>query len=707
MSRRAVAWLLAILTLLGVVAQAALLAAVGVPLFSAEAVERTFPVLPAATLVGAVVGGLIVSRHPTHPIGWLFCFGQAGAAFGLAAQMLGSAVLVHGLDAPARVGHLAAWVGNIFGSGYALTLIAALFLLVPDGRLPSRRWAPVLGLLVGSYGLTVLAVLITPPAELPRGGPGQAGNVATVLGALGQLGVTLAVFGGAAAFAVRLRRSRGEERQQLRWIAVAALTLTGTLLLNVLVGLAAQGSSPWFLQLALHVSYLAVPVTTGFAVLRHRLYDVDVIIGSAVRLGALLTFVTVGYVAAVVGIGTALGGAGSAVWASLAAYVLVALAFQPLRRRVDRLADRIVHGRRAAPYDSLAEFSRQLGASRSDPELLEVTARACAEVAGARRAVVRVWVDGAADLSTEWPSGQGPPPATSIPVIHQGDVLGEIGLDLPPGRSLTRAQRRLLREFAAQEGLAFRNLALTGALQARATFLLRANDELAASRRRLLTAADTGRAQVAAAIRQDVASYLHPFPDRLDNVLMRGPRAAEAVDQVLEELDQATNRAIEALRVITGGVFPPLLARRGLAPALRSFARQSRARPNLLVGAGVESRRFGPEVEAATYFCCVEAVRGMLPGTEFSVDAVDGSLSIVIRGRRPELDTDDRVLADRVEAVGGQMVLTARVDGSSELRADIPVASDQIDDSRSAPKSDLLMYAAAPLPPASANVSSS
>ena len=703
MSRRGWAWVLGAVTAAGVAVQVALLLAAGVPLISGEALTRTFPIVPVAVLIGAVVGALIVGRHPRHPIGWLFCIGQAGAAIGLAAQTLGSAVTVHDLGPPVAVGQWAWWVGSLLGARYALTLVAVLLLLVPDGRLPSPRWRPLLAFQVAAYGLGIVALLITPPSQLTGDIPGPPADLFTRLIILSELGLTLGLLGAAAALVIRLRRARGEERQQLRWIAVAGFTLTAAVTVAFVVGHVRGGPSPPYVQTAFLLGYLAVPVATGFAVLRHRLYDIDVIIGSAVRLAVLAGFVTAGYVAAVVAIGTVLGGSGATVWASVLAYALVALAFQPLRRQVDRIADRIVYGTRAAPYDSLAEFSRQLGASRSDPQVLVLTAHACAEVVGAQRAVVRVSVPGATDLTARWPTDDGPTPTTFVPVAHGGEVLGEIGLSLPPGRSLTTAQRRLLGEFAAQDALAFRNLALTAALQARATELARRGEELAASRRRLVDAADTERARVAAAIQREVLAHVEPIPDVLAGL---DPAEPAAVRRGLEQSAEATEAAIEALRVITGGVFPPLLARRGLAAALRSFARQSAAQPSLTIGEGMEKRRFPAPVEAAVYFCCVEAVRARRPGAKLAVDMADDRLIVTVHGRLGQDAVADQALLDRVEVLGGQ-VRVEPLDEASVLRVEIPLASDQDATNRSEPNADLVTYTS-PVPAVtSASVSSS
>ncbi len=323
-TRRVVAWLLVGVTVLACVAQVVLLIAAGVRLLSAESLDQAFPIIPMALVIGAVVGALIIGRHPRHRIGWLFCIGQAGAALGLAAQALATGVLRHDMRLPVAVGEWAAWVSRVFGASYALALLRALLTLAPDGHLPSRRWRPAFGLLVGGYASVVVGLLLISPNQLGPGGPQQVGALATAMEVAGQLAVTVGLLGGAIALVVRLRRSAGEERQQLRWIAVAALALGLTLILYVVDNIvhAGVGSLTWLFSVVFYLGYLALPVATGFAVLRYRLYDIDLIIGSAVRFAVLGAFVTMGYIAVVVVIGAAVGRATSSTWTSLAAYTL-------------------------------------------------------------------------------------------------------------------------------------------------------------------------------------------------------------------------------------------------------------------------------------------------------------------------------------------------------------------------------------------------
>ncbi len=659
-------------TMTGVAGHTAALVAAGVPLPSREALEHTWPIVPLAVLVGAVVGALVVGRHPHHRVGWLFCVGQAGASLGLAAQALERAVLTGTVPASTRVGQLTGWIGHLFGAGYALTLLGLLLVLAPHGRLPSRRWWPVPSMLVGGYGVMVAGLLLVPPSRFGPEGPVGAGAFATALMTAGQVTITIGLAGAALALTVRLRRTRGDEHQQLRWIATAAAALAAALVVMVLTALVrgVDRPTPWSLQVLFYLGYLAVPVATGFAVLHHRLYDIDLILDRTVRLAVLAVFVTAGHVGAVVALGSLLAGASGAVWSSLVAYVLVALAFQPLRERVDRFADRVVYGRRSAPYDSLARIGREVAASgMSEGELLRLVARCGAQAVGARAARATVSVPDGTDLTEHWPR---PPAAVAglvVPVSHRDEVLGSIDLELQPGHALTAEQRRLLGELAASAALAFHNVRLSAALRTRAEALECQGAELSASRRRLLTAADTERERVATTIRREVAAHLDPLPAALAGLRERVRDDPAGARRALEGMQQATVRAIEALRSITAGVVPPLLARRGLAAAVQAHAGRSPTRAGVVVAPDVAGRRLDPPTEAAAYQCCVYAIDA-LAGARVRIDVAGGRLVVSASGRAGSLP-DQQHLRDRVEAVGGQLAVDY-ADGDVELLAVLP-----------------------------------
>ena len=704
--RQVAAWLLVGVTLLACAAQAVLMLAAGIPLFSSEALQEAFPIIPLALVIGAVIGALIIGRHPRHRIGWLFCVGQAGAAVGLAAQAIATGVLKHGLPLPQPLAELAAWISRVFGASYALTLLGLLLLLVPDGHLPSRRWRPVLWLLAGGYGLVVAGLLLIPPRSFGPGGPAQVGRTATLMEVVGQLTVSLGLLGAAVALIVRLRRSAGEQRQQLRWIAVAALALGLTLIVYVVDNLLHGGASSlgWLFSVLFYFGYLAVPVATGFAVLRYRLYDIDVIIGSAVRFAVLGVFVTVGYVAVVVVIGGAVGGSASSPWPSLVAYVVVALAFQPLRRHVGRLADRVVYGDRAAPYDSLAAFGRQLAATLSERELLMVVARGSANAFGVRGACATVLLAQRPDVTEVWPEGIDGAPTVVADVRYDGDLVGRIGLVPAPGHSMRRSDLRLLREFADRAAPGFRNAALAAALRERGDELIRQDVELTAARRRLVTAAVHQREQVAAAIRARVVAVVQQLPAALDALRYRVIADPAGTAQELNRMQTAVATAIEQLRFITAGVLPPLLARHGLLAALQIYATQSAHRPTIHPEGGLDNLRFGASAETTAYAFCIWAVEALGAGSRIVLSADGRWLRVGVTGSHHGDtligDTPEwQHIVDRVEAVGGRV---APIQPAEREAADGPVAGEltvaavlpvdsaaQLADNRSGPNSDL------------------
>ena len=353
------AWIFVVLTAALAAAQAALLRAGGVPLLSATAVGNGFPGITVATVVGALVGAVILSRRPRHPIGWLFCLGQLGVAAGLAARAAGDAALAGGLGFP-EAGRTWEWIGDLLGSVFALMLLAVLLLLAPDGRLPSPRWRPALLLPPASYALlAVTLVALARPAEVGLSGQVPHASLVDPLVAASSTGVFAGLVAGAAAVVVRLVRARGEARQQMRWIAVASIGLAVVPVLAVAVNLTGR-PTPLVLVLALHLAYLAVPVATGFAVLRYRLYDVDRVIGGAVVLTVLVVVASAGYLLAVAAVGRAAEDRGRPSWLALVAFVAVVLALQPVRRVAGRGADRLVYGPRAARYAVLVAHSEHL-----------------------------------------------------------------------------------------------------------------------------------------------------------------------------------------------------------------------------------------------------------------------------------------------------------------------------------------------------------
>ena len=360
-------------------------------------------------------------------------------------------------------------------------------------------------------------------------------------------------------------------------------------------------------------------VAVGVSILKYRLYDIDVILSRAIVLGVLAVFVTIGYIGVVVAIGAALsavGAPGSTLyWPSLVATALVATAFQPLRRHVLQVADQFVYGSRAVPYEALATLSRRLADNPSAETLPARVAEATGRAVGAARTLVQLRRPGDQSvlLVASWPADT--PTETvstlALPVLDMGEQIGSIEVTMAPGRALRTFERRLLQDVAAQAGVAFRNALLEAELAVRVAQTQHRSAELTASRRRLVGVEDEARERLAAAI----TPRRRPAPDSgrigdpsLPCTPTRTPDDAEPHRRPRSDLDRLiaeTEQALEELRTVCRGVFPALLERRGLVPAL---ATQLDATHPLAAATGGGIGRSTPRraAEAAGYLFCIE-----------------------------------------------------------------------------------------------------
>jgi signal transduction histidine kinase len=659
--------------------------------------EHGWPLTPLANLGCALMGALIVRRHPGHPIGWLLCAASllsvtlAADAFGIWALDGGDA----GLEAS---GHVALWAAPLLGWP-AFTALVLVFLLAPDGHLPSPRWRWAVW--VTGLGLTLhtLGTLTIPPGDFLYGQRTSTRAVSEPLLTLGWMLVAVGLIASAVSLVVRLRRSQDDVRRQLLWIASAAALLTVGVVTILAVPRVTGVEGTWLAALPLRVAQVAVPLCVAVAVLRHRLVEIDVIVNRALILALATVLVAAGYVLVVVTVGLTVDGT-DGFWPSLVATATVALAFQPLRSWVVRVADRLAFGSAAAPYEALTDFSRRLGSSPDPSRLLPAVAEAAARAVNARQAVVVLHVEAGPDQASSWPPG-GPGdlkgPGLELPVVHLGDRLGSITVTMPSGHPLRRREHLLLVDLADQAGLAFRNARLTVELSGQVEQLRQRTRELSDSRRRLINAGDAERSRLERAIAGQVLPHLRPFPERLRQLSAVDGRSTDSDESLLgpllDPMVSASNAALESLREITRGVYPAQLARSGLPTALQSlFARTGGAR-RLVVDEHAGARRFDPGVEAAAYFSAAEATRDLHDPVHVALSVVDDELLVAVTGG----DGGQLPLShirDRVEAAGGTVsVLSAGGLTSVEARFPCPrqvVAAVHASRRRSGPKADLV-----------------
>ena len=313
-----------------------------------------------ATVSTAAVGALLASRRPRHPVGWLLL----GVALGLIANILVEPYVKYGtLVRPGSLPGARYLVGIAYVTTVTwLSCAGFVLLLTPTGSLPSPRWRWWARLAAAAPVVTILGSVVQPDPMAPDwyGNPLAVPALARVLVVPAVAGVVIVLGSlpvGAWSLVRRYRRARGIERQQLRWLALAGGVLGALLVLVALVaGLVFAADAVVLTSLALCVALL--PLTTGAAILRYRLYDIDRIVSRTLAYTILTVLLGLGYAAVVLGLGRLLGKSSSL--AVAAATLAVAAAFQPLRRQVQQAVDRRFNRRRHDAGRVIEAFAARL-----------------------------------------------------------------------------------------------------------------------------------------------------------------------------------------------------------------------------------------------------------------------------------------------------------------------------------------------------------
>jgi signal transduction histidine kinase len=653
------------------------------------------------SLAIAVVGGLIASRQPHNPIGWLLLYGAIASAFqGLAGQYAVHTLVVDKGSLPAV--EWVVWLTSTLGSAVYPGAVALIVLLFPDGRLPSARWRPLVWLDIALVLANNLIGFLDPAPLQSPGAPNvpnplllahirglEVGPVGSVVYLIG----LPVVVGAAASLVVRLRRATGVEREQVRWVAYA---LGITILISTTFTVTALMVPALRINLVSDAIVIAgfgigLPAAIGVAMLKHHLFDIDVVISRTLVYGALAAFITAVYVGIAVGLGTLVGGGGKPnLGLSIFATAIVALGFQPVRERVQKVANRLVYGRRATPYEVLSQFSQRVAESYATDDVMPRMARVLAEGTGAQRADVwlkngAVWREAAV-----WPvdalraepfvasNGALPPAAGAsrqVDVRHQGDLLGMLCVTKRSGESLTPVEENLLAHLAGQAGLVLRNVGLTSELQARV-------EELRASRQRLVSAQDHERRRLERNLHDGAQQHLVAIKVKLGLAEMLLARDAGKAKATLSQLKADADEALETLRDLARGIYPPLLAEKGLPAALQAQARKATL-PVTIDAAGIG--RYSQDTEAALYFCTLEALQNIQKyagashatirmceaADELSVEVVDdgGGFDVVATPHGNGLTN----MQDRLDALGGALTISSTPGHGTTLRAVLPV----------------------------------
>jgi signal transduction histidine kinase len=622
-------------------------------------------------LTCAAVGSLLWLRRAGGVIAGLFVYMGIGLSSGIL-------LLAYARGAAARGVSGANWAAWLFQMSLGLSLSFYLILqLFPTGAPLSRRWRILVWLTVAGIAISVLTSALGATVEFQGNFPYVEhplnvlpAGLTNLLDNVGGMGTLVLFVASAVEIVLRYRRSSGDQRAQMKWFAAASAIAAG----GFVVGFVLSPDDPAF---AFALLSPLIPIAAGVAILKYHLYEIDVVVSKTVVFALLAAFITVVYVAIVVGIGEVFGNTSSPAL-SIVATVLVAVLFQPVRLRAQRIANRLVYGERATPYEVMAGFSERVADTVSTDQVLPQMAEAAGRGVGAVEATVRVRLPGGMERVERWSlaSGDRTGEPWTVVVAYQGEIVGDLAVTKPANDPLSPAEQELLRDLSSQAGLALHNVRLTEELSIR----LRELDEQAAalrvSRERLVTARD--------AQRRGLQRDIHEGPE---HQLLEIGRRLEAVERPedLDVLVDQANATLDGLRDLARGIFPPLLAEQGVVATLLAHIRKVGANATVEASAAFRGRRFDPDTEAGVYFCCLQAIQNVIRHADnaasvvrLDLDGDDIAVEIHDEGRGFDVAATPRgmgleIVQDRVDALDGTLEVKSAPGRGTTVSIRIPV----------------------------------
>ena len=656
------------------------------------AAEVAFGLVLAGALSAAVLGRA-TERVPR----WQVAFGPLAAAVALTAARIGDMAPGGQHQAGRAVATLAAVV--------AVAIWVHLLLALPDGRLGSR------GRRAGA-GLAYAAAAGTGTALAVAGHPVTAGAAALIW--------PLATACALPAVRLRYAAAAGRDRERMQWTSVGAALAADSALLVVVVHALADWPAPVTAAAAACTIFLPLGMLAG-EVRGLGPYGGRVLVQVLSVAGFTLVVAAI-YLVIVFGIGTPPDDSGerAVLGQSVLAAALAAIGYWPARERLVSSATRFVYGAKEAPDEVLRTFGSRLTRAIGMDELLLQLAESLrksmvlsrAEVytgagdvleravsvpdaghrsilvsARERPVVTRAGVSGSAWASVWLPAlleGREHAQLRVAPASFGGELLGLIVVERPAAAdSFSEDDDRVLTELARQVGLAFHNAQLDTALQTTLDELRSQAEALRESRARIVASGDAERRRVERNLHDGAQQNLVALAINLRlarDVVTDDPAAAA---QLLDELGDEVKRTIQELRELAHGIYPPLLADRGLGEALRAAASRS---PLSVDVTCPQIGRYGPEIEAAVYFCCLEALQNAAKyapdaSVEVRIWEDSGGLLFSVRDDGPGFDPERARkghgfvnMADRLGAIGGTVRWQSESGHGAHISGSIPLA---------------------------------
>jgi signal transduction histidine kinase len=625
----------------------------------------------AATMPLLPLGALMVARLPRNAIGWLLYATAAGTAISVALQEY--VIYSHFVD-PLPAEAWLGWIGQWSGGGMvALVTIAPL--LFPTGRLPSGRWRPALWVGITAQLFLWFGGLLAPPEDLTfLGNPISNASFVHDVSQAGGIGWFLmlpAFAAGIAALVVRRRTATGEVVEQIRLLIRAAIVVAVAFTVCLVWAFAAPGSFDAGAAIAwLSVGFLAG--TMGVAILRHRLYGLDVYVNRWLVYTALTVVLGGLYVAVVLGLGRLLGQDAN-LGIALPATAAVAVAVQPVRERLQRSVNRLLYGQRDEPYTAIASLGRRLGAAIGQTEVLSAMVETIADAL--RLPYVAVELAAPAGVAAV----HGAPAAgvaMRLPLVHGGEPVGTLVIGARAhSEALGDGDRRLLEDFARHAAAAVSAIALSSEVQR--------------SRERLVTAREEERRRLSGDLHDGLGPTLAGAMLMIEAARGMVARDPAAVEKLLDRVAASLETTVADVRRLVYGLRPPALDQLGLVEAIRQQAAALSAGGEQQIACEVVAPDPMPPlpaaVEVAVFRIAQEALTNVARhahARNASVRiAVDGTLELEIRDDGRGLPDDRHAgvglisMRERTAELGGSFELGTVPGGGTRLTVQLPLAS--------------------------------
>lgn len=641
---------------------------------------------PVITLTFPIVGALIAVRHPRNPIGWMLA--ATGFLSSLSLLALGTSMYSQArmTSISPQAADFARWLSAWVWLPEVMIPTTFVLLIFPDGRLLSPRWRLIAWLAALGLAAGVLAYALDPSLDESggtlRAEPPLFAPAAQFLESVAWPLLGVGFLGSLASLVVRFRRSHDRERDQLKWPIYAVVLV---LAIGVVLGgtLAALGQAQLVMgELGILWSGLIVTsiiVGVGIAIVRHRLYDIDILINRTLVYSGLTALVVATYILVVGSLGALFQSRGI-LPTSLFATAVVAVGFEPMRARLQRAVNRLMYGERDDPYAVLQRLGDRLQEAAAPDGVLATVVETVAQ--SLKLPFAAISIGGADDASTAATYGRPVAQPERFPLVFQAETIGQLLVGRrTSGEEFTPAEKRLLANIAYQAGAAVHAAQLTADLQR--------------SRVRLVTTREEERRR----LRRDLHDGLGPI------LASQGLKLAAArqllgtdrtsVAALLDQLIDQNETSVAEIRRLVYDLRPAALDDRGLVEAVRDHVAGLEGKSAASGGPQVRVESLPPDlpplpaaVEVAAYRIALEALTNVLrhaharhctigftlesrePNTLLRVEVSDDGVGLP---GSPREGVGLRSMRERAEELGGTLTHRSAKGGGTRVSAELPL----------------------------------